>query len=81
MVATGWFQVLGFMHRLASMAEGNLHPDILSGNIHDALGDPGYYNSPTVVQTQCASLDRASSGLDGSIVFRVDWMPILTYAT
>ncbi len=31
-------QVLRFMHRLDSMDEGSLHPDILSDNIHDALG-------------------------------------------
>ncbi len=33
-------QVLGFMHRLDSMDEGRLHPDVLSDNIHDALGNP-----------------------------------------
>ncbi len=39
-----WSQVLRFMHRLDSMDEGSLHPDILSDNIHDALGNPGCCN-------------------------------------
>ncbi len=29
------------MHRLESMDEGSLHPDILSDNIHDAFGNLG----------------------------------------
>ncbi len=29
-------QVWGFMHRLNSIAQSTLHPDILSDNIHDA---------------------------------------------
>ncbi len=29
-----------YLYRLASMAKGSLHPDVLSGNIHDGLGNP-----------------------------------------
>ncbi len=32
------------MHRLDSMDEGSLHPDILSDNIRDALDNPGCCN-------------------------------------
>ncbi len=31
------------MAQLASMAEGSLHPDILTDNIRIALGNPGCY--------------------------------------
>ena len=41
---TWWSQVLRFMHRLDSMDEGSVHPDILGDNIHDALGGPGCCN-------------------------------------
>ncbi len=49
---TWWSQVLRFMHRLDSMDEGSLHPDILSDNIHDALGNPGCCNWAAGVQKQ-----------------------------
>ncbi len=38
---TWWSQVLDFMHTVDCMAEGRLHPDILSDNIHDPLGNTG----------------------------------------
>ncbi len=52
---TWWSQVLRFMHRLDSMDEGSLHPDILSDNIHDALGNPGCCNWAAGVQKPFAS--------------------------
>ncbi len=38
------------------MDEGSLHPDILSDNFHDALGNPGCCNWAAGVQRQFASL-------------------------
>ncbi len=56
---TWWSQVLrfiSFMHTLDSMDEGSLHPDILSDNIHDALGKSGCCNWAAGIQKQFASL-------------------------
>ncbi len=64
---TWWSQVLGFMHRLDSMDEGSLHPDILSDNIHDALGNPGCCNWAAGVQKQFASLGVPSPFSGGRI--------------
>ena len=64
---TYWSQVLGFMHRLDSMDEGSLHPDILSDNIHDALGNPRCCNWAAGVQKQFASLGVPSSFSGGRI--------------
>ncbi len=66
---TWWSQVLGFMHRLDSMDEGSLHPDILSDNIHDALGNPGCCNWAAGIQKQfaCASLGVPSPFSGGRI--------------
>ncbi len=57
---TCWSQVLGFMPRLDSMAEGSLHPDILSDNNHDAHDNPGCYNWAAGVQKQYARLGMTS---------------------
>ncbi len=38
------------------MEEGSLHLDILSDNIHDALGNPGCCNWAAGIQKQLASL-------------------------
>ncbi len=43
------------MRRLDSMAEGSLHPDVLSDNIHDALGNAGCCWAAGI-QNQYASL-------------------------
>ena len=64
---TWWSQVLRFMHRLDSMDEGSLHPDILSDNIHDALGNPGCCNWAAGVQKQFASLGVPSPFSGGRI--------------
>ncbi len=64
---TWWSQVLGFMHRLDSMDEGSLHPDILSDNIHDALGNPGCCNWAAGIQKQFASLGVPSPFSGGRI--------------
>ncbi len=64
---TWWSQVLRFMHRLDSMDEGSLHPDILSDNIHDALGNPGCCNRAAGVQEQFASLGVPSPFSGGRI--------------
>ncbi len=47
------------------MIEGNLHPYILSDNIHDALGSPGCCNWAAGHQIQYASLGVALSLLGG----------------
>ncbi len=31
------------MHRIANVAEGSLHPDMLSEKVQYALGNPGCY--------------------------------------
>ncbi len=64
---TWWSQVLRFMHRLDSMDEGSLHPDILSDNIHDALGNPRCCNWAAGVQKQFASLGVPSPFSGGRI--------------
>ncbi len=64
---TWWSQILGFMHRLDSMDEGNLHPDILSDNIHDALGNPRCCNWAAGIQKQFASLGVLSPVSGGRI--------------
>ena len=64
---TWWSQVLRFMHRLDSMDEGSLHPDILSDNIHDALGSPGCCNWAAGIQKQFASLGVPSPFSGGRI--------------
>ncbi len=68
---TCWSQVLCFMphvrHRLDSMDEGSLHPDILSDNIHDALGNPGCCNWAAGIQKQFASLGVPSPFSGGRI--------------
>ncbi len=64
---TCWSQVLRFMHRLDSMDEGSLHPDVLSDNIHDALGNPGCCNWAAGVQKQFASLGVPSPFSGGRI--------------
>ncbi len=68
---TWWSQVLRFMHRLDSMDEGSLHPDILSDNIHDALRNPGCCNWAAGVQKQFASLG-VPSPFSGGRVRNVD---------
>ena len=68
---TWWSQVLGFMHRLDSMDEGSLHPDILSDNIHDALGNPGCCNWAAGIQRQFASLG-VPSPISGGCIRNVD---------
>ena len=68
---TWWSQVLRFMHRLDSMDEGSLHPDILSDNIHDALCNPGCCNWAAGVQKQFASLG-VPSPFSGGRVRNVD---------
>ncbi len=68
---TWWSQVLRFMHRLDSMDEGSLHPDILSDNIHDTLGNPGCCNWAAGVQKQFASLG-VPSPFSGGRVRNVD---------
>ncbi len=68
---TWWSQVLGFMHRLDSMDEGSLHPDILSDNIHDALGNPGCCNWAAGIQKQFAILG-VPSPFSGSRIRNVD---------
>ncbi len=60
---TWWSQILDFMHRLDSMDEGSLHPDILSDNIHDALGNPECCNWAAGLQKQSASLGLPSESL------------------
>ncbi len=55
------------MHRLDSMDEGSLHPDILSDNIHDALGNPGCCNWAAGIQKQFASLGVPSLVSGGRI--------------
>ncbi len=60
-------RVLRFMHRLDTMDEGSLHPDILSDNIHDALGNPGCCNWAAGVQKQFASLGVPSPFSGGRI--------------
>ncbi len=55
------------MHRLDGMDEGSLHPDILSDNIHDALGNPGCCNWTAGVQKQFASLGVPYPFSDGRI--------------
>ena len=55
------------MHRLDSMDEGSLHPDILSDNIHDALGNPGCCNWAAEIQKQFASLGVPSPFSGGRI--------------
>ena len=64
---TWWSQGLHFMHRLDSMDEGSLHPDILSDNIHDALGNPGCCSWAAGVQKQFASLGVPSPCSGGRI--------------
>ncbi len=64
---TWWSQVLRFMHGLNSMDEGSLHPDVLSDNIHDALGNPGCCNWAAGVQKQFASLGVPSPFSGGRI--------------
>ncbi len=49
------------------MDEGSLHPDILSDNIHDALGNPGCCNWAAGVQKQFASLGVPSPFSGGRI--------------
>ncbi len=61
---TWWSQVLGFMHRLESMDENSLHPDILSDNIHDLLGNP------KVLQLGCWSSKAVCKFRRASSVFR-----------
>ncbi len=48
------------MHRLDSMEDSSLHPDICSDNIHDALGDPERNIWADGVQKQYASLGMTS---------------------
>ncbi len=55
------------MHRLDSMGEGSLHPDILNDKIHDTLGNPGCCSWPAGIQKQVASLGAPSPFLDGHI--------------
>ena len=55
------------MHRLDSMDEGSLDPDILSDNIHDALGNPGCCNWAAGIQKQFASLGVPSPFSGGRI--------------
>ncbi len=57
------------MHRLDSMAEGSLHHDALSDNIHDALGDPGWIlgNWAAGIQEQYASLGMMSTLSSGRV--------------
>ncbi len=64
---TWWSQVLGFMHRLDSVEEGSLHPDILSDNIHDASGHPGFGNWAAGIQDQFGSLGMPSPFSGGRI--------------
>ncbi len=42
----------GLYAQADSLAEGSLHPDILSDSIHDALGNPGCCNWLAGVQRQ-----------------------------
>ncbi len=44
------------MHKLHSVDEGSLHPNILRDNIHDALGNPGCCNWAAGIHEQFASL-------------------------
>ena len=53
-------QVVGFMHRLASMPQAKLHAEILSDNILDFLQDPTFDDWATGVQMQCTSLGTRS---------------------
>ncbi len=55
------------MHRLDSMDEGSLHPDVLSDNIQDALGNSGCCNWAAGVQKQLASLSVPSPSSGGRI--------------
>ncbi len=55
------------MHRLDSRDEGSLDPDIMSGNIHDTLGNPGCCNSAAGIQKQFASLGVPSPFSGGRI--------------
>ncbi len=64
---TWWFQVLGFMHRLANIDEGSLRHDIMSDNIHDACGNSGCCNWADRVQKQSASMGVAFPFSDGHI--------------
>ncbi len=52
--------VSGLMHRLDTMTEGILHPDVLSDNILDALDDPGCSAWAAGFQRHFASLGVAS---------------------
>ncbi len=49
------------------MDEGSLHPDNLSDNIHDALGNPGCCNWAAGLQNQFAGLGMPSPLLGGRI--------------
>ncbi len=58
------------MHRLDGLDKGSLHPDILSDNIHDALGNPdlpGCCNWAAGIQKQFASLGGPSQFSGGRI--------------
>ena len=66
---TWWFQVVGFMQRLANMPQASLHAEILSDNILDALQDPTFDNWAAGVQRQYTSLSMASPFSGGRIQF------------
>ncbi len=61
---------IGLYAQAGNMAEGSLHPEMLSDSIHDALGHSGCCTWGTGVQKQYANLDMTSP-FSGGLVHNI----------